>query len=161
MPPIEEILDPDGYDGFVRIPPNPFILNEEDYWVFEMFMDDIEIPEKETDKALKQVLEEVWRRINNIKIWLGMTKFTRYKGEKDSSRRLVNEINIFIKYPRHCDVIYRVMFDTPPERPAKFDEASDRIYDGQCLDYANRLREFQNLLLDRDVSGIKSCRIYK
>lgn len=161
-PPIDEILDPNGYDGFVRIPPNPFILNKDDYWVFEMFMGEIEIPKKETDKTLKLLLEEVWRRINDIKTWLGMTKFTRYKGEVDSNKRLVNEINIYIKYPMHCDVIYRVMFGAPPERPiGKLTEDKEKIYEDQCEEYTKQLKGFQNLLLDRDVSGIKSCRIYK
>ena len=127
-----------------------------------MYSDDIEIPEKEDDKALKRILKEVWDRINIIKVWLGMTKFTRYKGEKDSNRRLVNELDLFIKYPTHCDVIYRVVFDVPPDKPKS--NASDEAilkYQSEREEHINQLREFQNLLLDRDVSGIKSCSIYK
>jgi len=161
MPPIDEVLHPEGYDGHVRIPPNPFTLNPDDYQVFLMFMDELEIPDKENDKSLKLVLKEVWDRINGIKIWLGMTKFTRYKGEEDSNRRLINEISLYIKYPDHCDVIYRIMFDSPPEFPdGETTEEDEKKYDAEYDAYVGQLKGFKNLLLDRDVSGIKSCSIY-
>jgi hypothetical protein len=162
IPPLEEVLDPKGYNGYVRIPPNPFFLNEGDYKVFKMFMDDIKIPKKEDDKHFRELLKEVWKRINEIKLWLGMSKFTRYKGEKDSNRRLVNEIDLYIKYPLHSDMLYRVVFDIPPEEPKKNSTSEERHkYKLQMEEYELQLKQFKNLLLDRNINGIKSCELYK
>lgn len=157
-PPLKEVLNPEGYNGFVRIPPNPFIFNDHQE-IFYLFFEDLQAPDRENDKELKKILIEVWRRIKNIKIWLGMTKSTQFEGEDISNRRLVNEIDIFIKYPYHCDTIYRIMFDVLPEKPKNKQELLK--WKAQKEEYISNLMQFKNLLLDRYIYGMKSTQLYK
>jgi len=140
-PDIQDVIDPKGSNlSFIRIPPNPFWIREDDKRVFLMFFDELECND-EKDKTLRRSLREVWDRIGTVKTFLGITRNTRYIGENESEKRLCNEIDIYVKYPEAVSPITRLV-----------------LGDNENIDI---LKSFQRLLKDREpVRGIKSYTNY-
>jgi len=136
-PVIKEILDEKGYNGYIRIPPNPFYLKDSDAEVFDMFFGEFDI-QKEDDKSMKKLFIDVWERIGIIKRFLGITRNTRYMGEPEADKRLVNEIDVYIKYPESCSPIHALILG---KHPTDKSESVDFIY---------LMTQLQNFLLDRD-----------
>lgn len=135
-PDMEEVLNPEGYNGYIRIPPNPFFVKDEDNDVFFMFFDHLEC--RDDDKALKRFFVEVWERIGIIKRFLGITRNTRYIGEPLADKRLVNEIDVYLKYPDSCSSLHTLILGRCPESKHEYD------------DFLALMRQFKNFLLDRE-----------
>ncbi len=139
----EDFLDPEGFeDDGIIIPPNSFLFETDDLVFFQYYEDLSDFEYKDTDKDLKKLLYEIWERINGIKIFLGITKGTRYIGEEREEWRLINELNWYIKYPDSAPLIYRVILGDPIKE--------EKI-----------LRKFKNFLKDRGrIKGTRSLRYY-
>lgn len=136
-PPLKEILNSkNGYEGYVRIPPNPFLLREQDAELFYMIFDDLSC-ENENEAGLNKLFVEIWRRIAFIKQFLGITKNTRYCGEESSERRLVNEIDVYLKHPEACSPLHSLVLGKIPEKEEELEE------------FRSIMKQFQNFLLDR------------
>lgn len=140
-PDISEVLEPKGCNNPIsRIPPNPFWIREDDRKVFLLFFKPLEC-QNEKEKTLRALFEEVWERIGIVKTFVGITRNTRYIGESESEKRLVNEIDIYLKYPESVSPITRLV-----------------LGDNKNIEI---LRSFQRLLKDREpVKGIKSYTNY-
>lgn len=112
-PPLEEILDPNGYDdGSIRIPPNPFIRRDEN--VFLIFYDhfiDYGYSEKEKDR--RDLYFDVWDRLSDLKVLLGITKGTRFLGEEKEEGRLFNELSLYIDFYEDAPMIHRIVLGDP------------------------------------------------
>lgn len=140
-PDIEEIVDPKGCKtSLIRIPPNPFWIREDDKIMFLLIYDPLEC-RGEKDKVLREFFKEVWKRIGEVKTFIGITRNTRYIGENESEKRLCNEVDIYMKYPEAVSPITRLV-----------------LGDSENIEV---LRSFQRLLKDREpIRGIKSYTNY-
>ena len=97
---------------------------------------------KDRDKDKIHLLHEVWKRINEIKIFLGITKGTRYVGEEREEWRLINDLNWYMKYPDSAPMMYRAILGDPVKEELI-------------------LKKFKNFLKDRAyIKGTKSLRYY-
>jgi hypothetical protein len=93
------------------------------------------------EKDLRSLFEEVWLRIGEIKRFIGITRNTQYIGENEAEKRLVNEIDVFIKYPSAVSPITKLVLGDPKD--------------------VDTLRSFQRFLKDREpVRGIISMQQY-
>jgi len=139
----EEFLDPEGFeDNSVRIPPNPFLMENDDTWFFGFYDDLIDLGFKDRDKDNIELLREIWRRIGEVKSWVGITKGTRFVGEEREEWRLINELNWYLKYPESAPMMYRAILGNP--------EKEEVI-----------LKKFKNFLKDRGrIKGTKSLKYY-
>jgi len=91
------ILHPKGYDrDLINIPYNPFYTNEEEKRIFtQIFPEEFwEINDNERD--VRKTLDLIWKRIHEMKWWIGVTTDTRYCGIKKESR-LVNILENFLQ----------------------------------------------------------------
>lgn len=140
-PDISEILNPLGCTkSLIRIPPNPFWIREDDRKVFLMFYSLFECRSMK-EKDLRKLLGDVWERIGEIKKFVGITKNTQYIGEPDAEKRLVNEIDVYIKYPEALTPLHKIV-----------------LGDNKNIEL---LRSFQRFLKDREpVRGIISTSQY-
>lgn len=134
------VCDPYGYDGeMMRVPPNPFYLKEEDKEIFHLVYEHPIHLLKDTIEAVKYNQREVWRRIREVKLWLGITRNTRFIGEKKADTRLCEELEVFLQYPDNFP-IHKIMFGD----------------DDLAL-----IRAFQNFLRDRRKHrGVQSFKKY-
>jgi len=92
------ILDPKGYrklsflegnkyfKGSIHIPHNPFYNNTEDQQLWRTIYPEDFTWVTNTKKDIVKAYQEVWRRINEIKFWLGITKDTQFCGIRLESR---------------------------------------------------------------------------
>lgn len=151
MPRIEEVIDPKGHNGeYVRIPPNPFTMRGEDEDIFYTMFEDLYC-RSENDRDIKELFIEIWKRIGEVKKFVGITRNTRYCGEAKADKRLVNEIDLYIKFPEVMPSIYAVVFGNIPE-----DEHQRKTY-------IKDLRAFQHFLKDREPvreGEVKSYQYY-
>ena len=140
-PPLNEILNPKGYKGeILRIPPNPFFIKKEDRKIFEMFYEPLS-SESDDEKGIRKLLKNIWIRIGEIKEFLGIIKNTRYIGESNPDKRLVNEIDIYMRFPESKQALIKLMFG------------------GISIE---EYKSFQRLLKDREpIKGIKSYKNYE
>jgi len=140
-PEMDVVLDPKGCkECIIRIPPNPFWFRENDKTMFFLIYDPLEI-HSESERMLREFFKEVWLRIGEVKVFIGITRNTRYIGENESEKRLCNEIDIYMQYPEAVSPITRLVLGD-----------SDNV---------ENLRSFQRLLKDREpVRGIKSYTNY-
>lgn len=142
-PALNDLLIPEGFEkDSVRIPPNPFLMGRDDEIFFMYYQDLIDLGFRDTNKDNMRLLSEIWKRINEIKVFLGITKRTRYVGEEREEWRLINELDWYIEYPECAPMIYSVILgDSEKEK--------------------STLKKFKNFLRDRNkVKGIKSLRYY-
>ena len=107
-PDIESVLSKSGCETYVIIPPNPFIIRDEDEDVFFMFFDYFH-SDGESEKHYRKLHREIWKRIGIIKDFLGITKNTRYIGEEQAEKRLCNEIDVYMKYPTALTPVHRII----------------------------------------------------
>lgn len=142
-PLLENLLIPEGFEAnSVRIPPNPFLMGNDDEVFFMYYEDLIDLGFKDNDKDTKRLLGEIWKRIGEIKLFLGITKGSRYVGEEREEWRLINELDWYIEYPERAPMIYSVILGDPTKEKVM-------------------LKKFKNFLKDRNrVKGIKSLRYY-
>ncbi len=142
-PSSEEFLTPEGYeDNSIRIPPNPFLMGNDDEIFFMYYEDLIDLNFKDNNKSSIKLLREIWKRMGEVKTFLGITKGTRYVGEEREEWRLINELNWYIEYPEFAPMMYRVILGSV--------EKEETI-----------LNKFKNFLRDRSrVKGIKSLKYY-
>lgn len=142
-PPPEEFLNPQGFeDGLVRIPCNPFLMGDDDSTFFAYYDDLIEMGFKDTFKDYQRLLKELWKRMGEIKEFLGIVKGTRYIGEEREEWRLVNELDWYIEYSDYAPMMYRVILGDPKKE-------------------LETLKKFKNFLRDRnEIKGIKSLKYY-
>ncbi len=140
---LDDILTPEGYeDNLVVIPPNPFLMGNDDEIFFMYYEDLIDLNFVDSDKGNRKLLEEIWKRISEIKTFLGITKGTRYVGEEREEWRLINEINWYIEYSEYASMMYRVIL-------------------GDVEKEEKMLLKFKNFLRDRSrIRGTKSLRYY-
>lgn len=140
-PDIEEILDPHGCEkSVIRIPPNPFWIRDDDRRVFLMFYETLYCHSL-NEKDMRQLFSEIWERIGEMKRFIGITRNTQYIGVNEAEKRLVNEVDVFIKFPSAVSPIHRLVF-------------------GNDVD-VDTLRSFQRFLKDREpVRGILSYQQY-
>lgn len=115
-PEIREALDGEYgcKKGFTKIPPNPFLFREEDKNIFNMFFDRLEC-ESNNNRDIRQLLREVWHRINIIKKMLGMTKYSRFRGKKKQEERLLNKIDLYIRFPESFNNLYHIILGDDEE----------------------------------------------
>lgn len=139
MPEYNEILDPEGYDGdFGKIPPNPFFFREDDKEFFLSFYSTLSV-RNDTSDELKYIQHEVWRRMGEIKNFLGMTINTRFVGEAFVEKRLCEEIDLFVRHQDYFP-LHKIMFSN--------------------ID-AEEIRAFQKFLRDkRRIDGVYSVEQY-
>lgn len=142
-PLLDDLLTPEGFEAnSVRIPPNPFLMGNDDKIFFMYYQDLIDLGFTDSNKDNKRLLSEIWKRINEIKTFLGITKGTRYVGEERVEWRLINELDWYIEYPECAPMIYSVILGDPEKEKVM-------------------LRKFKNFLRDRSkIKGIKSLRYY-
>lgn len=142
-PLLDDLLIPEGYDSnSIRIPPNPFLMGTDDKIFFMYYEDLIDLNFVDTDKDNIKLLREIWRRIREIKNFLGITKGTRYVGEEREEWRLINEMDWYIEYPEFSPMIYHVILGDPEK---------EKVI----------LIKFKNFLRDRSrIKGIKSLKYY-
>lgn len=140
-PLIEDVLDPAGFfEGDIRIPPNPFIMNDDDEKVFYLVFDDLEC-RGDKDKHIDQLFHSIWDRIGHVKRFLGITRNTRFCGEEQAEKRLLNELDVFLQYPEASPVIYSVIFGAVPDNDKDMDK------------YYAMISAFKEFLKDRDPIG--------
>jgi len=142
-PLLEDILIPEGYeDLLVRIPPNPFLMGNDDEIFFMYYEDLIDLAFHDTDKETIKLLNEIWKRIGEIKTFLGITKGTRFIGEEREEWRLINEVDWYILYSENAPMIYRAVLGDAEEEEVI-------------------IKKFKNFLKDRSrIKGTKSLRYY-
>jgi len=142
-PTSEKLLIPEGYDdGSIRIPPNPFLMGNDDEIFFMYYEDLIDLGFKDSNKENIRLLSEVWKRIKEIKVFLGITKSTRYVGEEREEWRLVNELDWYLEYSESAPMMYNVILGDPEK---------EKVI----------LIKFKNFLRDRSrIKGIKSLKYY-
>ena len=142
-PVIEDLLTPEGFEkDQIRIPPNPFLMGNDDEIFFMYYEDLIDLRFSDTNKDSLRLLNEIWKRIGEIKTFLGITKGTRYVGEEREEWRLINEIDWYIEYSEYAPMMYAVILGDPEKEKVM-------------------LKKFKNFLRDRGkVKGIKSLRYY-
>jgi len=142
-PMLDDLLTPEGFENEqIRIPPNPFLMGKDDEIFFMFYQDLIDLRFSDTNKDNIRLLNEIWKRMGEIKKFLGITKGTRYVGEEREEWRLINELDWYIEYPEHAPMIYSIILgDTQKEKVM--------------------LKKFKNFLRDRSKSqGIKSLKYY-
>ena len=142
-PLLDDLLIPEGYENTsIRIPPNPFLMGNDDTVFFTYYEDLIDLNFTDTDKSSIKLLKEIWKRIGGIKTFLGITKGTRYVGEEREEWRLINEIDWYILYSEYAPMLYRAILG---------DAVKEEII----------LKKFKNFLRDRSrIKGTKSLRYY-
>ncbi len=148
-PDLSKVLDPKGCDEvFVRIPPNPFIVNKNDWTLFKQLFEPFSTKD-ESEKSYRQLLIDIWERISEIKQWVGITKNTQFFGEPEANRRLVNEIDVFLRFPEACSSYHTLVLGKCPS-----DEK-------QKQSFIETLKQFKNFLLDREKHNtVKSYQNY-
>jgi len=96
----ELVLNPKGYDnctnrmlqdnlddGNIYIPFNPFYLDKEEERIFlQIFPEKFWEWKTESNEQRRKILAEIWKRIHEIKWWLGVTVDTRFCGIRKESR---------------------------------------------------------------------------
>lgn len=142
-PLLDDILTPEGFEnGEIRIPPNAFLMGNDDEIFFMYYEDLIDLNFGDSDKSSIKLLREIWFRIGQIKTFLGITKGTRYVGEEREEWRLINEVDWYILYSENAPMIYRAVF-------------------GDAVEEEKILHKFKNFLKDRGkITGTKSLRYY-
>ena len=142
-PDINEVIIPEGYESnSVRIPPNPFLMGNDDQVFFMYYEDLIDLGFKDTNKDNLRFLRVIWKRIRDIKMFLGITKGTRYVGEEREEWRLINELDWYIEYSEYAPMMYAVVLGNP--------EKEEVI-----------IKKFKNFLRDRSrIKGVKSLKYY-
>ena len=142
-PLLDDVLIPEGYeDDQARIPPNPFLMGNDDSTFFMYYEDLIDLKFGDSDKSSTRLLREIWKRIGEIKTFLGITKGTRYVGEEREEWRLINELDWYILYSEYAPMLYRTILGSVEKEEAI-------------------LKKFKNFLKDRSkVRGTKSLRYY-
>lgn len=95
---ILDIFEAKGYvSQYIFIPANAFIFNTQDLHLFKIVYPEEFFLRDDSEKAIRKTFREVWKRINETRNWLGITKQTRFVGEKHPEYRLVNQLELFIK----------------------------------------------------------------
>ncbi|KKL60079.1 hypothetical protein LCGC14_2208950 [marine sediment metagenome] len=142
-PQLEDVLTPAGYeDDSIIIPPNPFLMGNDDEIFFMYYKDLIDLNFGDTNKGSIELLRIIWKRIGEIKTFLGITKGTRYIGEEREEWRLINELDWYITYPESAPMMYHAILGDPEK---------EKVI----------LLKFKNFLRDRNrIKGIKSLKYY-
>ena len=111
--------------------------------VFFMYYEDlIDLGFKDTNKDNLRFLRVIWKRIRDIKVFLGITKGTRYVGEEREEWRLINELDWYIEYPECAPMLYSVILGDPKKEK-------------------HIIMRFKNFLRDRSrVKSVKSLKYY-
>ena len=117
-------------------------MGNDDTVFFTYYEDLIDLNFTDTNKSSIKLLKEIWKRIGEIKTFLGITKGTRYVGEEREEWRLINEIDWYILYSEYAPMLYRAILG---------DAVKEEII----------LKKFKNFLRDRSrIKGTKSLRYY-
>ena len=145
-PALEDVLIPEGFESkSVRIPPNPFLMGKDDKIFFMYYEDLIDLGFKDSNKDNMRLLRVIWKRMRDIKLFLGITKGTRYVGEEREEWRLINELDWYTEYPECAPMLYSVVLGNPEKE----------------YNLKETLRRFKNFLRDRSrIKGVKSLKYY-